>query len=41
LELIAVENQPRYESIKWYLDAIDMDFGEVISVVNKTSKLYN
>jgi hypothetical protein len=41
LELIEVENQPRYESIKWYLDAIDMDFGEVISVVNKTSKLYS
>ena len=41
LELIGVENQPRYESIKWYLDAVDLDFGEVISVVNKTSKLYN
>jgi len=40
LELIQEENTPRYPNIKWYLDAIGMDFHEVISVVNKIPKLY-
>jgi hypothetical protein len=40
LELIYLENRPRYESIKWYLDAINMQFAEVISVVNNAKKLY-
>jgi hypothetical protein len=34
LRLITEENQPRYPNIKWYLDAIGMDFTQVISVVN-------
>lgn len=34
------ENQPRYPNIKWYLDAIGMDFAEVIGVVNKIPRLY-
>lgn len=34
------ENQPRYPNIKWYLDAIGMDFGEVIKVVNAIPRLY-
>jgi hypothetical protein len=34
LVLIADENQPRYPNIKWYLDAIGMDFADVIRVVN-------
>jgi len=34
LVLVAEENRPRYPNIKWYLDAIGMDFAEVISVVN-------
>ncbi|MBH46525.1 MAG: glucosamine 6-phosphate synthetase [Flavobacteriaceae bacterium] len=41
LELIAVENQPRYESIKWYLDAVGLDFKEVIECINRIPKLYN
>ena len=40
MELIIEENRPRYENIKWYLDAIGMDFREVITVVNNTPKLY-
>ena len=40
LELIEEENKPRYESIKWYLDALDLDFSQVIEKVNKTAKLY-
>lgn len=34
------ENQPRYPNIKWYLDAIGMDFTEVISVINAIPRLY-
>jgi len=41
LELIAVENQPRYESIKWYLDAVGLDFKEVIECINRIPKLYS
>ena len=37
---VADENQPRYPNIKWYLDAIGMDFTEVISVVNSIPRLY-
>lgn len=34
------ENQPRYPNIKWYLDAIGMDFTEVVTVVNSIPRLY-
>lgn len=34
------ENQPRYPNIKWYLDAIGMDFTEVIDVINAIPRLY-
>lgn len=40
LALVKSENQPRYQNIKWYLDALDMDFIEVISVINSAPKLY-
>lgn len=40
LELIKVENQPRYESTKWYLDAINLDFKDVIDCVNRIPKMY-
>ncbi len=39
LALVEDENRPRYPNIKWYLDAIGMDFKEVISVVNSIPKL--
>lgn len=41
LALVADENQPRYENIRWYLDALDMDFKDVISVVNRIPRLYS
>lgn len=34
------ENRPRYANIKWYLDAVGLDFVEVIDVVNKIPPLY-
>ncbi len=37
---VADENQPRYQNIRWYLDALGMDFKEVITVINNMPKLY-
>lgn len=39
LELVAEENRPRYPNIKWYLDAVDVDFKEAIRIVNAIPKL--
>ena len=40
LKLIENENRPRYQNIRWYLDAIGMDYKEVISIINKIPRLY-
>lgn len=40
MELIMDENRPRYQNIRWYLDALNLDFVEVIKVVNSIPKLY-
>lgn len=40
LELVRDENKPRYQNIRWYLDALGMDFTEVIKVVNSIPRLY-
>jgi len=40
LELVEDENQPRYQNIRWYIDALGLDFEEVIKVVNSIPKLY-
>jgi glucosamine--fructose-6-phosphate aminotransferase (isomerizing) len=40
LELVAEENRPRYQNIKWYLDAVEMDFGRVIDVINNARRVY-
>lgn len=34
------ENQPRYDTIKWYLDAIDLDFEQTMKIINKIPTLY-
>ena len=39
LELVADENRPRYQNIKWYLDTLGMDFERVIKIVNQIPKL--
>jgi len=41
LALVTDENRPRYPNIRWYLDALGLDFNEVISIVNKIPKMYN
>jgi glutamine---fructose-6-phosphate transaminase (isomerizing) len=40
LKLIDEENQPRYDSIKWYLDIINMNFEATITRINSIPKLY-
>jgi glucosamine--fructose-6-phosphate aminotransferase (isomerizing) len=39
LVLVEDENRPRYPNIKWYLDAIGMEFGKVIPIINAIPKL--
>jgi glucosamine--fructose-6-phosphate aminotransferase (isomerizing) len=41
LVLVEDENRPRYPNIKWYLDAIGMDFDKVIPVINSIPRLCN
>ena len=40
LDLVKIENTPRYPNIKWYLDAVGLDFTSVISTVNSIDRLY-
>lgn len=40
LMLVQDENRPRYQNIKWYLDAVGMDFKAVIETVNKIPRLH-
>lgn len=40
LELLAVENRPRYQNIRWYLDTLGLDFVKVVNTVNAIPKLY-
>lgn len=40
LEMVEEENTPRYPNIKWYLDAVGVDFKDAIQIVNSIPKLY-
>ncbi|MCZ8293233.1 MAG: glucosamine 6-phosphate synthetase [Hylemonella sp.] len=40
LAMVEEENSPRYPNIKWYLDAVGVDFKEAIKVVNAIPKMY-
>jgi hypothetical protein len=40
LELIYDENRPRYESFKWCLETVGLDFENAVKVINKIPKLY-
>ena len=40
MEIIERENYPRYESIKWYLEIVGLDFEPVIKRINEIPKLY-
>lgn len=41
LENVARENRPRWGSIKWYCDVINVDFDEAVRVINAAPKLYH
>jgi len=40
MSLIAQENQPRWEAIKWYCDTIGVDFERTIKQINQIKKFY-
>jgi glutamine---fructose-6-phosphate transaminase (isomerizing) len=40
LVMVEDENRPRYPNVKWYLDALGMDFKAVISAVNRIPRMY-
>jgi hypothetical protein len=40
LRLLESENHPRWSSIKWYLDTINLDFDLAIKKIHKIKKLY-
>lgn len=40
LELVYRDNQPRFDSMKWYFDAISVDMADALSVINRIPKLY-
>jgi hypothetical protein len=40
LVLIEDENRPRYANMKWYLDAVGLDFEDTINAVNAIPRLY-
>ncbi len=40
LDLVYDENKPRYNSLKWYLEIIGLDFEMVIKKINKMKRLY-
>lgn len=40
LKLVKEENKPRYESIKWYCNTIDIDFAKTIKIINSAPKIY-
>ncbi len=39
LRLVTDENLPRYENIKWYLDAVGLDFEDTLRIVNAIPKI--
>ncbi len=40
LKLVKEENKPRYQNIRWYLDTLELDYVDVIKIVNSIPKLY-
>lgn len=41
IERVEIYNRPRYENIKWYLDAIGLDYADTIRTINAIPKLYD
>lgn len=41
LELVNDENQPRYDSLRWYLEIVGVDYDKTINIINRIPKLYS
>ncbi len=41
LKLVEDENRPRFESLRWYLEIIGLDFEKVIKAINSIPKIYS
>ena len=41
LQKVSEENKPRYPNLKWYLDAVGLDFETVIKKINSIPRLYD
>lgn len=41
LELVKRENQPRFDSIRWYCDTVGLDFNTILGRINSAPKLYD
>ena len=41
LRLVNAENRPRYPTIRWYTDAVHVDFERAIRVINSIPKRYD
>ena len=40
LDLVKEENRPRYQNIRWYLDAVGIDFSNAVKSINSIPKHY-
>jgi glutamine---fructose-6-phosphate transaminase (isomerizing) len=40
LRLVNAENHPRYPTIRWYTDAVDVNYEQAIRIINSIPKLY-
>lgn len=40
LELVEVENRPRYNSLKWYLEIVGLDYRDAFLTINNIPRLY-
>lgn len=41
LKVVEEENQPRWDSIKWYCDTIGINFNDTIKIINRIPSLYS
>ena len=41
MRLVMLENRPRYASIKWYTEIVNLDFATTIKRINSIPKLYS
>lgn len=40
MQLLTEDNKPRYETLRWYLEIVGLDFAHTIKIINNIPKLY-